>query len=65
MTALEVRVPDDWTPELQPDTAQRMNHAVRDGQPIIMNVRPEATPGQIREVYARIQQLVEAGGIAA
>ncbi|MDR0344788.1 MAG: hypothetical protein LBI49_17060 [Nocardiopsaceae bacterium] len=65
MTALEVRVPDDWAPELQPATAQRMDHAVRDGLPIIMNVLPEATPAQIREVYGRIRQLVEAGGIAA
>ena len=65
MTALEVRVPDDWTPELRVDTARRMNHAVQDGQPIIMSVRPDATPQQIREVYTRIQQLLEAGGIAA
>jgi hypothetical protein len=65
MTTLEIRVPDDWTPEQRPATARQMNEAVRDGLPIVMSVRPDATPEQIREVYARIQAMLDEAGAAA
>ncbi len=65
MTTVEVRVPDDWTPELRLATAQLMSKAVRDGLPIIISVRATARPEEIREVYHRIQALLEERGLAA
>jgi hypothetical protein len=65
MSTVEVRVPDDWTPEFRPATARLMSKAVADGVPIVMSVRPTATPGQIRDVYQRIQALLEERGLAA
>jgi hypothetical protein len=62
---VEVTLPDAWSPALALATAQLLQHALRDGFPVVTAIRADATPDQLRDICARVQMLIEESGLAA
>lgn len=62
---IEVVVPDEWTPGLALAMQQLLQHAVRDGWPLITCLRRGATAEEIEEIDHQIRVLVQGSGLAA
>jgi len=62
---VEVNIPEEWPPALALATAQLLQQALRDGFPIVTVIRPDATPDQLSDIYARVKALIEESGLAA
>lgn len=62
---IEISVPDEWTPGQAVAVRALLQRAVRAGQPLIAAVRADATPGELREIYGRVDALLREAGLAA
>ena len=62
---VEVNLPEEWPPALALATAQLLQHALRDGFPLITVIRLDATPDQLSDICTRVQMLIEESGLAA
>lgn len=62
---VEINLPEEWPPALALATARLLQHALRDGFPVVTAIRPDATSDQLSDIYARVQALIEESGLAA
>jgi hypothetical protein len=62
---LEFAVSGDWTPGLTLAFAEMMETALDAGFPIVIPVRKDVTPEQIRDVFEDARALVERAGLTA
>ncbi len=65
MTTIEIAVPGSWTPGQALAVRALLQHSLSAGYPIIACVRPDATPDQIEDLYARLGVLLRETGLAA
>ena len=62
---IEVTVPDEWSPAPTLTVQQLRQQAVRSGWPLIICLRPDATPEQMADINQRVRGLVSGSGLAA
>lgn len=62
---IEIAVPDDWTPGQALALRQLLQHAVATAQPVIALVRKDVTADQLKEIYERIDALIQETGLQA
>lgn len=62
---LEISVPDEWTPGQVVAVRALFQQAVHGGHPLIAVIRADATPDQLRDIYARVEALLRDAGMAA
>jgi hypothetical protein len=62
---IEIAVPDDWTPGQALALRQLLQHAVTTAQPVIALVRKDITADQLKQVYERINALIQEAGLQA
>lgn len=60
---IEITVPDEWTTGQALAVRQLIQHTLRGGQPIIALVRKDATPGQLDDIYRRVNDLIDESGL--
>jgi hypothetical protein len=60
---IEIAVPDDWTPGQALALRQLLQHAVATAQPVITFVRKDITADQLKEIYGRINALIQEAGL--
>jgi hypothetical protein len=60
---IEVTVPDEWTPGQALAIRQLLQHAIHTGQPVITFVRKDVSPERLKEIYDRINALVQEAGL--
>lgn len=64
MSTIEIAVPGSWTPGETMALRALLQQSVSAGYPIVAAVRPDATPDQIEDIYARLQRLLRERGLA-
>ncbi len=57
-------IPDDWPPSLTLAFAELMEKALKDGFPVVVPVRNDATPEQITTVLEDMRAVVRNAGLA-
>jgi hypothetical protein len=62
---VEVSIPDEWPPGVGLAVARMMRQSLREGFPIIVPVRKDATPEQLQEAFERVRMVVADAGLAA
>ena len=62
---IEIRVPENWTPELTLAMRQLLQAAFDKGLPIITAIRQDATAEDADAIAGRIRRLVNEAGLAA
>jgi hypothetical protein len=62
---IEISVPDEWTPAQALAVRALLQRAMHSGHPLIAAIRPDATPDQLRDIYARVGVLLRDAGMAA
>lgn len=62
---IELKVPEDWSPGLALVTRAILQQAFRCGFPVITCVRADATPEEVRAVYARMEEVIREAGLTA
>jgi hypothetical protein len=62
---IEIAVPDDWTPGQALALRQLLQHAVATAQPVVTFVRKDVTADQLKEIYERINVLIQEAGLQA
>jgi hypothetical protein len=65
MASIEIAVPSSWTVGETLAMRALLQQSVSAGFPIVAAVRPDATPDQIEEIYARLGTLLRERGLAA
>jgi len=60
---IEIAVPDDWTPGQILAMRQLLQHAVGTAQPIVSFVWRDTTADQLKEIYDRINALIQEAGL--
>jgi hypothetical protein len=60
---IEIVVPEEWTPGQALAVRQLLQHGVSTGQPVISFVRKDVSPGQLEEIYERIEALIREAGL--
>jgi hypothetical protein len=61
----EVTVPDDWPPGLAMAVAQMVRQSFKDGFPIVVPVRKDATANEIAGAFEIIRGVIKKAGLAA
>jgi hypothetical protein len=64
MKTIEIAVPSSWTPGETLAVRALLQQTVSAGYPIVAAVRPDATPDQILDIYARLRLLLRESGLA-
>jgi hypothetical protein len=62
---IEIRVPDEWPPELGFTVARLLRQAVSTGFPIIATVRSDATAEEVGVAYDRVREVIAQAGLTA
>jgi hypothetical protein len=62
---LEINLPEEWPPGLALAVAQMMRESFKEGFPIIIPVRRDATPEQISGAFERVRAVIQEAGLAA
>jgi hypothetical protein len=62
---IEIVVPEEWTPGQALAMRQLLQHATNTGQPVIAFIRKNATPEQLKEIYERVNALIDEAGLKA
>jgi hypothetical protein len=65
MTTIEIAVPSSWTPGETLAVRALLQHSISAGYPVVAAVRPDATPDQIEDIYARLGVMLRESGLAA
>jgi hypothetical protein len=65
LMTLEISLPDEWPPGLALAVAQMMRESFKEGFPIIIPVRKDATPEQISAAFERARDAIQNLGLAA
>jgi hypothetical protein len=61
---VEFTVPRDWPAELALTFAELMDKAIKDGFPIVVPVRRDATPEQISRIFEDVRTFIKDAGLA-
>ena len=62
---IERAIPDEWTPGQVLATRTLLQQVLRTGSPVIACIRRDATPDQVRDIYLRVENLIQDAGLAA
>ncbi len=62
---IEIALPEDWTPGQALTVRQLLQHAVNTGQPVIAFVRKDISAEQLKDIYDRINGLIQESGLQA
>jgi len=62
---LEISLPEEWPPGLALAVAQMMRESFKEGFPVIVPVRKDATPEQIESAFELARTAMRKAGLAA
>ena len=62
---IEIALPEEWTPGQALAMRQLLQHGVHTGEPIIAFVRKDVSAEQLKEVYDRVNALIQEAGLQA
>lgn len=60
---IEIAIPAEWTPGQALAMRHLLQHSIRTGQPVVSFVRNDVSADQLREIYDRIQALIQEAGL--
>jgi len=61
----EISIPDEWSPGVGLAIARMVRQSLKDGFPIVVPVRKDATPEQLQEAFERVRMVIADAGLAA
>ncbi len=61
---VEITLPEAWPPALALAVAKMMQQSLKEGFPIIIPVRRDATPDQIWGAFEKVRMVIEDSGLA-
>jgi hypothetical protein len=61
----EISIPDDWPPGLGLAIAKMVRQSLKEGFPIIVPVRKDATPEQLQRAFEKVRTVIEDADLAA
>lgn len=62
---LEVDLPDEWPPGLALAVAAMIRGSLRGGFPVIVPIRPDATPEELEMALGAVTRVIQEAGLAA
>jgi hypothetical protein len=62
---LEVNLPDEWPPGLGLAVAAMIRRSLRDGFPVIVPIRQDATPEELEAALGAVTRVIQEAGLAA
>ena len=62
---IEIEIPDGWPPGLGLAVAKMMQQSLKEGFPVVVPVRRDATPDQLQAAFDTIKTVIEQAGLAA
>ena len=62
---LEVNLPDEWPPGLALAVAAMIRRSLRDGFPVVIPIRPDATPEEFEAALGAVTRVIQDAGLAA
>jgi hypothetical protein len=65
LMTFEVSIPEEWPPGLGIAVAQMVQQSFTEGFPIVVPIRRDATPEQLRDVFEKVRTAIEDAGLAA
>jgi hypothetical protein len=60
---IEIAVPEEWTPGQTWAMRQLLQQAMQTGQPVIAFVRKDVSADELKEIYDRINALIQKAGL--
>jgi hypothetical protein len=63
--AIEISVPDEWTPGQALAVRALLQRAIHGGLPLIAAIRADVTPDELSDIYGRVGALLREAGMAA
>ena len=61
---VEVEIPDEWPPGLGLAVARMIRESLKEGFPVVMPVRRDATPDQLEAVFDSVKTVIHEAGLA-
>ena len=61
----EIDIPDDWSPGLGLAVAKMIQESLKEGFPIVVPVRKDATADQVQAAFGTVKEAFERAGLAA
>jgi hypothetical protein len=61
---VEVEIPDEWPPSLGLAVAKMIRESLKEGFPVVMPVRRDATPDQLEAVFDSVKTVIHEAGLA-
>jgi hypothetical protein len=61
---LEVEIPDEWPPGLGLAVAKMIRESLKEGFPVVMPVRRDATADQLEAVFDGLKTIIHDAGLA-
>lgn len=62
---VEINIPDEWPPGLAFAVAKMMQQSLKEGFPVVVPVRNDATPDQLEQAFKAIRTVINEAGLAA
>jgi hypothetical protein len=62
---IEIEIPGGWPPGLGLAVAKMMQQSLKEGFPVVVPVRRDATPDQLQAAFDTIKTVIEQAGLAA
>ena len=62
---LEVNLPDEWPPGLGLAVAAMIRRSLRDGFPVVVPIRQDATPEELEAALGAVTRVIQEAGLAA
>lgn len=62
---LEVDLPDEWPPGLALAVAAMIRGSLRGGFPVVVPIRPDATPEELEMALGAVTRVIQEAGLAA
>jgi hypothetical protein len=62
---VEIEIPDGWPPGLGLAVAKMMQQSLKEGFPVVIPIRGDATPDQLAAAYDTIKTVIARAGLAA
>ena len=62
---IEIQLPEEWPPGLALAVAQMMRQSLKEGFPVVVPIRDDATPDQLEAAFKAIRTVISEAGLAA
>jgi hypothetical protein len=62
---IEIEIPDGWPPGLGLAVAKMMQQSLKEGLPVVIPIRGDATPDQLEAAYDTIKTVIQQAGLTA